>query len=301
MLKQILDAYTGSLRRLGRKRSSVKQAEHHAGKLLAIMGPEFPSALAVERFVAQRLAERKSPASINGSLRVLRAAFKYAERTAGFTKLPHVQMLKAVRKPPSILTEPELEKLLTWGVATREETLLYAALELAAYAGLRHSEILHLTWADANGSEIRVTAKDWEAPSPDGGLPIKRSWCPKSYQERSIPMHPRVERILASVARITMGWEGVDMFPASFIFTDDDGKHIQSMRYPVAEAFSKIGVTQDRKPGFHMLRRTFASRLLQTGTDIESVRDLMGHADIHTTMAYVSTTTALKRAAIGRL
>ena len=49
---------------------------------------------------------------------------------------------------------------------------------------------------------------------------------------------------------------------------------------------------------FHDLRHTFASRLLEKGADIETVRDLLGHHSITITQRYTHSTDDRKRSAV---
>jgi len=48
-------------------------------------------------------------------------------------------------------------------------------------------------------------------------------------------------------------------------------------------------------------RHTFATRLTLNGTDIVTVKDLLGHADIHTTMRYAHSNDDAKRRAVNKL
>jgi len=56
-----------------------------------------------------------------------------------------------------------------------------------------------------------------------------------------------------------------------------------------------------RKIGWHTLRHTFASHLAQGGVSIVIIKELLGHADIKTTMRYSHLTAQAIRGAIEAL
>lgn len=70
-------------------------------------------------------------------------------------------------------------------------------------------------------------------------------------------------------------------------FDKAEGNHI------CREAMKRA--TEDKYGKFHILRRTFASRLLATGSDTSTIKDSLGHSDYSSVDRYLSTDTANER------
>jgi site-specific recombinase XerD len=281
-LHDLLLDYTAHLRARS-KRASVEQAEVHSELLRRHFGREFNVSQMGQRdldgFISAREATGKKAATINGSLRVLRAAINFAVEEGHLKKAPlKVKMLREARSLPTILSLEDVDRLVAVGTPPAPLAIL-----LAGHAGLRHTEIRHTKAHDVRlrEGEIRVT------PKPEVG------WTPKSYYERAIPLSRPLRRALEYTADLhRQQW----LFPSSVQYS---GMPIVTLNTAVRETFEKAGLyDRSRKTGLHMLRRTFASTLLANGADLKTVMELGGWSSLEVVQRYLASTDELKRGAI---
>lgn len=275
-LREILDNHCQTLRVRAKPRTA-RTAEQRGSCLERHFGPGFDvadlSPRALEGFISARLADGVSRQTVNGALAVLKAALNRGVEH-GLLAVPpcRVKLLRIGRRIPRVLTPAQVERLVQHAPAPIDLMLL-----LAADAGLRHQEILHLQSGDVDlaAGVLRVTAKP--------------GWSPKSHHEREVPLTRRLAARLA--AHGGQGW----------LFPGYEGSPLRGAHEPVRAAFEAAGLYDaEAKPGLHQLRRTWATLMLGHA-DVETVRQLGGWRDLVTVQSYVTTTDDRKRAAIAGL
>ena len=162
------------------------------------------------------------------------------------------------KKIPIILSRPEALKLINILPNVKHRTLL----SLAYATGMRRGELLDLKpgHIDAERMVIRVV---------NG----------KGHKQRQVPTSGSIIYMLRNYYKkyrpntfLLEGFKPGKKYPAS------------SFTNIVSRATKKAGIKKKISP--HVLRHSFATHMLEAGKDIRRVQELLGHADVRTTMIY---------------
>lgn len=170
------------------------------------------------------------------------------------------------RKPeqlPRVLSQGEVAALLNSTENKKHKTMLM----LAYSGGLRVSEVVALKTRDVDSQRMCIF--------------LSRA---KGKKDRLVPLSPVLLVMLRDYARqYRPDRQG-------FLFEGQEkGKpySTRSLQEVVQAAKKKAGVL---KPGsVHLLRHSFATHLIERGTDISMIQKLLGHNSIHTTLRYLHT------------
>ncbi len=219
----------------------------------------------IEHFKMERLKETVgsketdnpktvSTATVNRQLDTLRGILNKAIAWGKLQTSPmkSVQYLKVPRGRLRFLEKEEIVKLLS-----NCGTNLRPIVVLALFTGMRRGEILGLKWHDIDVKRNIITLLDT-----------------KNGEKREVPMNEQVKTALIRVRKHP---------DTAYIFCNEKGVPVHDIRKSYSTALRKSGITNFR---FHDLRHTFASQLVMSGVDLNTVRELLGHKDMTMTLRY---------------
>jgi site-specific recombinase XerD len=173
------------------------------------------------------------------------------------------------RKPalPEILNLKEVEALIK---AIHSYRIQSIAMVMYG-AGLRIAEAIALTVDDIDSSRgvIRVLHGKGDVAREAKLSPVLCQWL-RDYWAKTRPTMPH-------------------------LFANQRGQlpRKDTIRYALCEAAKEAGIKKRVTP--HLLRHSFATHLLEAGTDVNVVRVLLGHKSIRTTTRYAQVTNKLVR------
>lgn len=230
------------------------------------------SAEDIETFIIDEKSIGLSNSTINQKLAVLRVFFSWAISHKKMIDRPTVKLLRVPKiKVIKSLSDQEIVRLLD---IAKYSPVEYGIL-IGIMAGLRREEIRFLEWKDVNldNKLIHIRAKE--------------GFSPKGYSERSIPIPD------ALVARL------VRRRKSTWVINYD--QHQVSTSYlerKLKDVFDEAGIHEVGMPTWHRLRHTFASKFIEAGGDIQSLKDIMGHGSIQTTQTYMHSNPIRQRAIV---
>lgn len=239
----------------------------------------------IRRYIAHLSEQRLSPASSARKLAALRSLFK-SQREHGQIEQSPADLLTTPRRGsylPSVLPAHEVAGLLEAIPASDSLHIRdRALLELAYACGLRAEELVALD----------VSSIDWDSEQ----LRVEG----KGGKTRFVPIGEVASQALDSYVYGSARSSLLSGATEDALFVSRTGRRLSTsdIRRRLRVWSARAGVPGRVSP--HTLRHSFATHLLDGGSDLRVIQELLGHSSISTTRLYTRVESARLRSAYAR-
>jgi integrase/recombinase XerC len=225
--------------------------------------------LAVRAFVGYLHDRGVSRPTIARKVAAVRSFFRFLVRE-GRLKTSPVAELRAPKQPkrlPRAASVEEVIAILEAPDASRPAGVRdRALLELLYASGLRVSELtgLDLQDLDLGGRTVRVHGK--------------------GDKERMVPFGSKAEKALREWLTVSAAMRGTRGEDAVFLNLRGGRLTDRSVRRLLDRYVRQVALARSLSP--HVLRHSFATHLLESGADLRTIQELLGHTSLSTTQKY---------------
>jgi site-specific recombinase XerD len=234
----------------------VERFAQHFGKSPDKLGPDH-----LRTYQVYLLKERKlSPGTVENHVAALRFFYVHTLKRPGFREfLPYP---KVQRKLPNILSKEEVACLIESCDNLFQRTLL-----MVLYGtGMRRSEVARLKINDIDSQRMIIHVVDG-----------------KGGKDRDLPL----SQALLDTLRTYWRWLKPEtyLFPSRMHRDTEQPITDKTVWEACNKATQKAGIRKSVSP--HLLRHSWATHLLEGGTDLRTIQLLLGHEDLETTAKYL--------------
>jgi integrase/recombinase XerD len=226
--------------------------------------PEDISADDARGFLLHRQRRGVSVGAINSASVALRFYLRVTlAKPFGVERVP---VIKDAKKIPIVLTPEEVARLIAMAPGLKYR----AALSVAYGAGLRASEVVHLKVSDIDSVNMTLRIENG-----------------KGGKDRLAKLSPHL------LALLREWW--LTCRSKVWLFPSRNGvlQHITARQFSRACIMAVEAAKIDKHVTLHTLRHSFATHLLESGTDIRVIQVMLGHAKLETTAIYTRVSTKI--------
>ncbi len=211
----------------------------------------------------------KSDATVSRTLASLRSFFTYLMIEKIISRNP-ANMIKCEKKKktlPRILTSKEVDLFLSQPKCDSLKGYRdKAMLELLYATGIRVSELISLNINDVN-------------------LELGFIRCGKENNERLIPLYPAAVTAINNYLTTSRPFLLSNSAEQSLFVNLNGSRMTRQGFWKIIKHYGEVAkIPTEITP--HVLRHSFATHLLENGADIATIKEMMGHADISSTLVY---------------
>lgn len=241
----------------------------------------------ITEFTDRLLSDKLSRETINLVLIVLKMGLTKAKEEYK-AAVPAINLLKTTKSQTRVFSQTE-QHILVGHLLLQNDIFSFGIL-LALYTGLRIGELCALKWEDISNTTIHICKTMQRLKNAEGASEVMILPPKTNSSDRIIPIPAALKEIIERKRRKS----GYVLARPNEKFTEP-----RLLQNKFAKCLADCGI---EKAGFHTLRHTFATRCIESGVDVKTLSELLGHSDVKTTLnRYVHSSFDLKQKSVDRL
>lgn len=241
----------------------------------------------IARFTDGLLSKELSRETVNLVLIVLGMGLTDAKEKYK-AAVPEIHLLKTAKAQTRVFSESE-QQTLVQHLLSQSDVFSFGIL-LALYTGLRIGEVCALKWEDITENTIHICKTMQRLKTAEGVTEVMILPPKTDSSDRIIPIPAALKSIIEHHRQ-----------ESGYVLTKPNGKFTEPrlLQNKFAKCLAERGIA---KANFHTLRHTFATRCIESGVDVKTLSELLGHSDVKTTLnRYVHSSFELKQRSVDKL
>jgi len=226
----------------------------------------------ISSFVASLAEGGASPASLNRKLSSIQSFYRFllSQDLVSTNPATDIQRPKTSSHLPTFVRKENISALFT-DLSFEDSFPGYRdrlLLGILYSCGLRRSELLAMKDVDVDAQQLQLKVLG------------------KRNKERIIPISSQLIGLIEDYKRYRSeaGFQGPYL-----LLTNKGEKMYPGLVYTIVKKYlSQVTTLEKKSP--HVLRHTFATHLLNEGANLQSIKELLGHASLASTQVYTHTT-----------
>ena len=214
-----------------------------------------------------------SARSVNRKKTALKSFYKYAVKIGEISENPILKVLspKTAKRLPEFIDEDKMLFLLNHFEFENKNDFLkirdQLIIEMFYATGMRLSELINLKTSDISLSENTIKVLG------------------KRNKERLIPFGNNLRHQILSYLNQRASYIAEIQYDDWFFVTEKNKKLYPKLVYRLVFYYISAVATNNKKSP-HVLRHTFATHMLNHGADLNTIKEILGHANLAATQVY---------------
>jgi len=258
-------------------KTDLEQFTEYLSRQYGIIEISEATHIMIRSWFVEMMENNISARSVNRKKATLNSYFKFLIKLGLLAENPMKKVLspKISKRLPVFIEEDKMKRLTDEYFPEHgnefESTRDMLIMEMLYVTGMRLSELVNLKESDISIFNMTIKVLG------------------KRNKERIIPFNNRLKSLIENYISVKKHFFSTETNENYFFITLKGKKVYQKLVYRVVNYYLSL-ITSQEKRSPHVLRHTFATHMLNHGADLNSIKEILGHANLSATQVYTHNT-----------